>query len=278
MEVLVRVGTFLGVLTVMLLWEAFRPRRPLARPRQERWRTNLGLTLLNTALVRVTVGGVAYTAARFAADQEVGLLHWHLLPAWAAAVVTLLVLDLALYVQHVLFHAVPVLWRLHRMHHADLDVDATTGLRFHPLEILLSLGYKAAVIVLLGAVPWAVVAFEVLLNAASVFNHGNVALPEHHDRWLRWLVVTPDMHRVHHSTRVVETNSNFGFSISWWDRLCGTYRAQPALGQVGMDIGLSDYRAPLHLVQLLLLPFRGSAGRSTSTGTHSAQAQWGDAA
>ena len=277
MEALVRVGTFLAVLTIMLLWEAFRPRRPLARPRQERWRTNLGLTLLNTVLVRITVGGVAYTAAVFAADQRVGLLHWHPLPAWAAAAVTLLVLDFAIYVQHVLFHALPVLWRLHRMHHADLDVDATTGLRFHPLEILLSLGYKAAVVVLLGAVPWAVVAFEVLLNAASVFTHGNVALPERLDRWLRWIMVTPDMHRVHHSTRVVETNANFGFAVSWWDRLCGTYRAQPMLGQVGMDIGLSDERTPLTLGQLLLVPLRGSAGRSISAGSRPARMQEGGA-
>jgi sterol desaturase/sphingolipid hydroxylase (fatty acid hydroxylase superfamily) len=277
MEALVRVGTFLAVLTIMLLWEAFRPRRPLARPRQERWRTNLGLTLLNTVLVWITVGGVAYTAAVFAADQRVGLLHWHPLPAWAAAAVTLLVLDFAIYVQHVLFHALPVLWRLHRMHHADLDVDATTGLRFHPLEILLSLGYKAAVVVLLGAVPWAVVAFEVLLNAASVFTHGNVALPERLDCWLRWIMVTPDMHRVHHSTRVVETNANFGFAVSWWDRLCGTYRVQPMLGQVGMDIGLSDERTPLTLGQLLLVPLRGSAGRSISAGSRPARMQEGDA-
>ena len=137
---------------------------------------------------------------------------------------------------------------------------------------------QAAVVVLLGAVPWAVVAFEVLLNAASVFNHGNVMLPEHHDRWLRWFVVTPDMHRVHHSTRMVETNTNFGFSVSWWDRLCGTYRAQPAFGQVGMDIGLSDYRTPLHLGQLLLLPFHDSTGCSTNAGTHAAALQGRDAA
>jgi sterol desaturase/sphingolipid hydroxylase (fatty acid hydroxylase superfamily) len=278
MEEVVRVGTLLGVLTVMLLWEGLRPRRPLSRPRRERWGANLGLTLLNTVLVRVTVGGVAYTAAVFAADQGVGLLHWHPLPAWAAAAMTLLVLDFALYVQHVLFHAVPVLWRLHRMHHADLDVDATTGLRFHPLEILLSLGPKAAVVVLLGAVSWAVVAFEVLLNAASVFNHGNVALPERLDRWLRWIVVTPDMHRVHHSTRMAETNSNFGFSVPWWDRLCGTYRAQPALGQVGMDIGLSDEHTPLNLGQLLLLPFHDRTGRSTSAGARAADLQGRDAA
>jgi sterol desaturase/sphingolipid hydroxylase (fatty acid hydroxylase superfamily) len=278
MEALVCVGIFLGVLTALLLWEFRRPRRRLTRPRQERWVTNLGLTLLNTGLVWVTVGGAAYTAAVFAADQGVGLLHWHPLPAWAAAAMTILVLDCAMYFQHVLFHAVPLLWRLHRVHHADLDVDATTGLRFHPLEILLSLGYKAAVVVLLGAVSWAVVAFEVLLNAASVFNHSNVALPERLDRWLRWLVVTPDMHSVHHSTRVVETNSNFGFAVSWWDRLCGTYRAQPALGQVGMDIGLSDERTPLPLSQLLLVPLRARTGRATNGGARAADLQGRDAA
>ena len=278
MEAVGRLGIFLGILTIMFFWEGWRPRRPLTRPHRERWVTNLGLTLLNTVLVRVTIGGVAYTAAVFATDQGVGLLHWHPLPGWAAATGTLLGLDFAIYVQHVLFHAVPVLWRLHRVHHADLDFDATTGLRFHPLEILLSLGFKVAVIVLLGAVPWAVVAFEVLLNASSVFNHGNVALPERHDRWLRWLVVTPDMHRVHHSTRVVETNANFGFAVSWWDRLCGTYRAQPALGQAGMDIGLSAYRTPLHLGQLLLLPFRHRTGHATNAGAGATDLQGRDAA
>jgi sterol desaturase/sphingolipid hydroxylase (fatty acid hydroxylase superfamily) len=277
MDVLIRFGAFLGVFTVMILWEFRHPRRSLTRPRQERWLANLSLTLLNTVLMRVTVGGVAYTTAVFAAQQGVGLLHWHPLPVWVAATVTLVGLDFAIYLQHVLFHAVPVLWRLHRVHHADLDFDATTGLRFHPLEILLSLGFKAVVAVVLGAVPWAVIAFEVILNASSVFNHGNVALPAHLDHWLRWMVVTPDMHRVHHSTRVAETNSNFGFSVSWWDRLCGTYRAQPVLGQVAMDIGLSEYRVPLNLGQLLLLPFWGSAGCYTYAGSRSASAQGGDA-
>lgn len=267
METLVRVGTFLGVLTAMLLWEWGQPRRLLSRPRRERWVANLGLTLCNTVLVRVTVGGIAYTTAVWAAAQGVGLLHWQPLPPWVAAAVTLLVLDLAIYLQHVLFHAVPLLWWLHRVHHADLDVDATTGLRFHPCEIVLSLGYKTAIVMLLGAVPWAVMAFEVLLNAASVFNHGNVILPERLDRWLRWIIVTPDMHRVHHSTRVVETNANFGFSVSWWDRLCGTYRAQPCLGHGGMEIGLSEYRIPLPLGRLLLFPFQGSAGSSTYAGS-----------
>jgi sterol desaturase/sphingolipid hydroxylase (fatty acid hydroxylase superfamily) len=267
MEALVRLSIFLAVFATMALWEVASPRRPLAQPRWERWPTNLGLTLLNMALIRVTVGGVAYAAGVFAAERDVGLLHWVALPPGAAAAVTILGLDLAIYFQHVMFHAVPALWRLHRVHHADLGFDATTGLRFHPIEIFLSLAFETAVIVLLGAVPWAVVAFEVILNGSSVFNHGNVEIPEQIDRWLRWAIVTPDMHRIHHSTRIVETNSNFGFSVSWWDRLFGTYRAAAALGQLGMEIGLSEYRAPLHLRQLLLLPFKGSAVSYTFEGT-----------
>jgi sterol desaturase/sphingolipid hydroxylase (fatty acid hydroxylase superfamily) len=266
-EALVRLGMFSVVFATMALWEVARPRRPLARRRSERWPTNLGLTLLDMALVRLTVGGVAYSAAVFAAERSVGLLHWTPLPPWAAVATTLLGLDLAIYLQHVMFHAVPVLWRLHRVHHADLGVDATTGLRFHPIEIFLSLAFKTAVIVLLGAVPWAVVAFEVILNGSSVFNHSNVEITERVDRWLRWAIVTPDMHRIHHSTNPVETNSNFGFSVSWWDRLLGTYRPAAALGQVGMEIGLSEYRKPLHLGQLLLLPFQGNAGRYTFAGS-----------
>ncbi len=270
MESLVRLSVFLGVCAVMILWEFRRPRRLLPHPRRQRWVTNLGLTFLNMVLVRITVGGAVYATAVFAAEQGMGLLHWSTLPPWAAVVVTLLGLDFAIYLQHVMFHAVPALWRLHRVHHADLGFDATTGLRFHPIEIFLSLGFKMAVVVLLGAAPWAVVAFEVILNASSVFNHGNVAIPESIDHGLRWAIVTPDMHRIHHSTRVVETNSNFGFSLSWWDRLCGTYRAQPALGQLRMEIGLSDYRTPLNLGQLLLLPFQGDAGRYTFAGARAA--------
>ncbi len=266
MEPLVRFGIFLGVVTVMILWEFSRPRRILLQPRRERGVTNLGIIVLNVILVRVTVGAAAYVAAVFAAEESVGLLHWIALPPWMAALITLLVLDFAIYLQHVMAHAVPMLWRLHRVHHADLGFDATTGLRFHPLEIFLSLGLKVAVVLLLGAVPWAVVAFEVVLNASSIFNHGNVAIPERIDHWLRWAIVTPDMHRIHHSTHVLETNSNFGFSVSWWDRLGGTYRPEPALGQLGMEIGLADYRAPLNLGQLLLSPFQGSAGRYTFAG------------
>lgn len=270
MEALVRFSILLLIFTVMIPWEFFRPRRLLSSSRRQRWGPNLSLTFLNMVLVRSTVGGAAYATALFAAQQGVGLLHWLALPPWAAVLVTLLGLDFAIYLQHVMFHAVPALWRLHRVHHADLGFDATTGLRFHPIEIFLSLGFKTAVVVLLGATPWAVVAFEIILNVSSVFNHGNVAMPEFIDHWLRWVLVTPDMHRIHHSRRVVETNSNFGFSLSWWDRLCGTYRAAPALGHTGMEIGLSDYHAPLTFGQLLLLPFQGDAGRYPFAGVRSA--------
>ena len=263
MEILIRLSAFVSVFSCMAAWEYSTPCRQLLRPRRERWLTNLSLTAFNSILVWVTVGSIAYASALFAAEHGVGLLHWVTLPSWAAVVVTLLGLDFAIYLQHVLFHAVPTLWRLHQVHHADLDIDATTGLRFHPIEIVLSLGLKMVVVVLLGAVPWGVVAFEILLNASSVFNHSNVTLPQRVDTWLRRLMVTPDMHRVHHSTRGEETNSNFGFSFSWWDRLCGTYRAHPRLGNLGMEIGLSDYRTPFNLGQLLLLPFQESARQSS---------------
>ena len=263
MEILLRLSTFFAVFSCMTVWEYWTPRRQLLRLRRERWLTNLSLTTFNSILVWVTVGSIAYASALFAAEQGMGLLHWIALPSWAAAVVTLLGLDFAIYLQHVLFHAVPVLWRLHQVHHADLDIDATTGLRFHPLEIFLSLGFKMTVVILLGAVPWVVVAFEILLNASSVFNHSNGTFPGRVDAWLRWFMVTPDMHRIHHSTRGEETNSNFGFSFSWWDRVCGTYRAQPARGHLQMEIGLSDYRIPLDLGQLLLLPFHGNTRQSS---------------
>ena len=274
MELAVRLASFLGAFAVMALWEVVRPRRVPSRPRLERWTTNLGLILLNAVVVRATVGAAVYTAAVFAAQREIGILHWAGAPAWLAAAATLLALDFAVYMQHVLFHAVPVLWRLHQVHHADLGFDATTGLRFHPFEIFLSLGIKAAVVVLIGAHPWAAVAFEALLNASSVFNHGNVGIPERVDRGLRWLIVTPDMHRIHHSTRVAEANSNFGFSVSWWDRLCGTYRTEPARGQLGMEIGLTDYRDPaaLSLPQLLVMPLFHNAARYTFQGSRSAGA------
>jgi sterol desaturase/sphingolipid hydroxylase (fatty acid hydroxylase superfamily) len=269
-ETTLRVAFSLGTFGTMAVWEYVRPRRELSEPRRRRWLANLGLALLNAILLRVLVGGAVVSAAAFAADRGVGLLHWVQLPVWASWTITILALDFVVYLQHIVFHAVPVLWRLHRVHHADLGFDATTGFRFHTIEVLISAGLKSAVVVLLGGIAWAVVVFEIVLNASSLFNHGNVFIREGLDRPLRWLVVTPDMHRIHHSSRVAETNSNFGFSFSLWDRLCGTYRSDPALGQLGLEIGLSEYREPLHLGQLLVLPFRGSAGSYPFAGSRPA--------
>lgn len=273
MEASLRFGIFLAIFAAMTVWETARPRRRLSEPRRERWPVNLGLVILDTLVVRILAGAAMFAAASFATERGVGVFHWFGFPAWSAWVITLLALDFTVYLQHVIFHAVPVFWRLHRVHHADLGFDTSTGVRFHPLEILISLGLKSAVVLLLGAPPWAVVTFEILLNGTSLFNHGNVWIPERVDRGLRWLVVTPDMHRVHHSSRVMETNSNFGFSFSWWDRLCGTYRPEPALGQLGLEIGLEEYRKPLHLGQLLLLPFCGTTGSYAFSGSRPAGAR-----
>ena len=224
----------------------------------QRWANNLALALLNALATRWLLPITAVGTAALATERGWGLwpaLPW---PAWLEMVLTVALLDLAIYLQHVLFHAVPGLWRLHRVHHADLDFDVTTGSRFHPFEILLSALFKLGVIAALGATVWAVVLFEVLLNVTALFNHGNVALPEGLDRWLRWLVVTPDMHRVHHSTQLRESNCNFGFNLPWWDRLFGTYLAQPERGHLAMQIGLQDLREERQVERLpgmLALPF-----------------------
>jgi sterol desaturase/sphingolipid hydroxylase (fatty acid hydroxylase superfamily) len=196
-------------------------------------------------------------------ESGAGLLNQVGVPYPVAVVVSILVLDLVIYLQHLMFHAVPILWRLHRMHHADLDFDVTTGARFHPIEIVLSMLIKFAAIAVLGPPAVAVLVFEVLLNATAMFNHGNVRIPPAWDRVLRWVVVTPDMHRVHHSIEAPETNSNFGFNLPWWDRLFGTYRAQPAAGHEGMTIGIGQFRTgrDLWLDRMLALPFRDDAGR-----------------
>ncbi|MEE8291421.1 MAG: sterol desaturase family protein [Candidatus Tectomicrobia bacterium] len=256
MEGLMRFGTFVGMLAVMALWEVWRPRRQLSQGKARHWAINLTFTALNTLVVRMTVGTVAVSAALFA--QQHGWGVWPLLhvPPWGNIVLSLVVLDFAIYLQHVLSHALPVFWRLHMVHHTDLDVDVTTGLRFHPIEMLLSMVYKAALVLLLGVHPAAVIAFEVILNAASEFNHGNVRLPTALERILRQVVMTPDLHRIHHSVVVAETNANFGFSVPFWDRLCGTYRDQPGQPQTTMPLGLQDYRdaRALGLGRLLLLP------------------------
>ena len=257
-EPLIRSGCFLGVLLVMALWELLTPRRQQAISRARRWPNNFGLVVLDTLVVRLLFPLAGVGIAFFAQSKGWGLFNIVPLPAWLTVPVTVILLDLMIYGQHVAFHAVPVLWRLHRMHHADLEFDVTTGVRFHPVEILLSMAIKLAAILVLGAPPVAVLVFEVLLNATSMFNHGNVALPLRLDRFLRLIVVTPDMHRVHHSIDRRETDSNFGFNVPWWDSLFGTYRAQPAMGHARMTLGIDRFRDPreLRLDRMLLQPLR----------------------
>ena len=257
----IRLGFFLGIFALMALWEAAAPRRPQAIGRRTRWPANLGIVVLNTVLLRVLLPAGAVELALLGEARGWGLLNNIALPRWAVIVASVVVLDLAIYLQHVMFHAVPLFWRLHRMHHADLEFDVTTGARFHPIEILLSMGIKFAAIAALGASAVGVLIFEIVLNGTSMFNHGNVRIAAPLDGVLRWLVVTPDMHRVHHSIDPAETNSNFGFNLPWWDRLFGTYRAQPAAGHQAMTIGIEQFREPreLRLDRMLLQPLRGEA-------------------
>jgi sterol desaturase/sphingolipid hydroxylase (fatty acid hydroxylase superfamily) len=261
-EQYIRLAAFCGIFAVMALWELIGPRRKQTVGRAWRWPNNLGVVLVDTVLVRILFPTTAVALALVANERGIGLLNAVPVPASISLVVSVILLDLAIYFQHVLFHAAPMLWRLHRMHHADLDIDVSTGLRFHPIEILLSMLIKLTVVIALGAPAVAVLVFEILLNATSMFNHSNVRLPLGFDRLLRWFVVTPDMHRVHHSVLTRETNSNFGFNLPWWDRLFGTYRAQPAAGHETMTIGIEQFRDPreLGLDRMLVQPFRGDAG------------------
>ena len=257
-EPLIRLGAFAGILAVMAMWEWLLPRRHQKIGRARRWPSNLGIVAVNTVVLRLVFPAAAVGMALLAEARGWGLFQALEAPTWLAIAASVILLDLAIYFQHVLFHAVPALWRLHRMHHADLEFDVTTGLRFHPIEILLSMGIKLGVVAVLGAPAVAVLVFEVLLNATSMFNHGNVWLAARLDRAFRWIVVTPEMHRVHHSIVPRETNSNFGFNLPWWDRLFGTYRAQPAAGHEGMTIGIAQFREPseLRLDRMLIQPFR----------------------
>ena len=260
-EPMLRLAAFLGVLALMAMWEVAAPRRRREIPRVIRWTNNLALVVLDTVILRLTFPILAVGLAVLAEERGWGLFNIIDAPGWAAILVSMLVLDLAIYLQHVMFHAVPGLWRLHRMHHADLEFDTTTGLRFHPIEILISMGIKLAVVAALGPPAIAVLIFEILLNATALFNHANIDLPRPVDRVLRLFVVTPDMHRVHHSVIPAETNSNFGFNFPWWDRLLGTYRAQPRAGHDGMTIGIEQFRTTrdLWLDRMLVQPVRGPA-------------------
>lgn len=265
-ELAVRLTCFFVVFAAVAGVEIILPRRALTASKPLRWVNNLGLVALNSIVLRLLFPAAAVGMATFAEQEGWGLFHYLQISPALALLASVILLDLAIYLQHVMFHAVPLLWRLHRMHHADMDFDVTTGARFHPIEIILSMLIKFAVILLLGPPLVAVVVFEVLLNATAMFNHGNLRLPLVLDRWLRWVVVTPDMHRVHHSVEDDETNSNFGFNLPWWDRLFGTYRDQPRGGHEGMTIGIYTCRDPRvveRLPGMLALPFRRRLGPYT---------------
>ena len=259
-EAPIRLSFFFGVFAIMAMWELRSPRRVLSTSKSMRWVNNLGLVFLYTLVLRLLFPAAAVGVALFAREQGWGLFNYIQAPFVLAVVVSVFIMDGVIYLQHVMVHAVPLLWRFHRVHHADPDYDVTTGARFHPLEIILSMLIKFATILLLGPPLIAVVIFEVLLNATAMFNHGNVKLPFAVDRILRLLVVTPDMHRVHHSVEDDEANSNFGFNLPWWDRLFGTYRDQPRESHEEMTIGIHNYHDPRQISWLsgiLLLPFKG---------------------
>jgi len=271
-EGLIRVAAFGLVFGLVALWELAAPRRKARFDRRIRWPHNLGLLLVDVVILRLLAPGAAIAVAWAAQDRGWGLLSVLSLPTWLAVLVGVALLDLAIYFQHVMFHAVPTLWRLHRVHHTDLDFDVTTGTRFHPIEILISMAIKCAAVAAIGASPLAVLVFEVLLNATAMFNHANASLPASAERWVRLLVVTPDMHRVHHSVRYEESSSNFGFNLPWWDRLFGTYRTQPAAGHEAMTIGVDAFRSAedLRLDRLLLQPLRDTPGRYPINGRREA--------
>lgn len=256
-EGIFRLSFFFAILIVMAVWEILSPRRPLKTSKTIRWSNNLGLVFIDTLAIRILLPMQAVGVALFAQNRGWGLLNNISLPSWLEIAIAVLALDFVIYLQHAMFHFIPLFWRLHRVHHTDLDFDVTTGIRFHPIEILLSMGIKMAFVITLGPSPLAVILFEILLNATSMFNHGNVRLPVSIDRVLRLFVVTPEMHRVHHSVLIKEFNSNFGFNLPWWDRILGTYRAQPEAGHEAMTIGLAQFRNPsaITLPHLLILPF-----------------------
>ena len=259
-ETTIRLSSFFGILLLMASWEIAAPRRTLTISKTLRWLNNLGIVVLNTAIVRLIFPIAAVGVATFAAQQGWGLLNYYTLTPLLAILISIVAMDFVIYCQHVLVHAIPLLWRLHRVHHADLDYDVTTGSRFHPIEIIFSLLIKMATIIVLGPPIIAVILFEVILNGMAMFNHANVGLPKSLDNLLRWIVVTPDMHRVHHSVEDDEANSNFGFNLSIWDRLLGTYRDQPRGGHTEMIIGIHTFREPKQVARLdgmLTLPFLG---------------------
>ncbi len=258
----IRLGFFLGMFVLMAAWELITPRRVLGASKSVRWTHNISIAIINVLVVRVLFPSAAVGVAVFAEERGTGLLNMFAIPYALAFLASLLALDLTMYLVHLMFHAVPALWRVHRVHHADVDFDVTTGARFHPIQILLVVPIKFAIIFVLGLPVLAVLVFETVFNAFSLFNHTNVRIPPTAERVLRWFLVTPDMHRVHHSVDATETNSNFSFVLPWWDRLFGTYRAQPEGGHERMTIGVDQFRAPrdFRLDRMLLQPFRDDLG------------------
>ena len=257
----IRVIAFFSMFGLMAAWEAIAPRRKLGALKLQRWIGNLSLGVLNTVMIRIVMASGAVGVAMVATENSWGILnilHW---PVWIEVVLAVLVLDLMIYLQHLVSHAVPALWKIHMVHHADPDYDVTTAVRFHPIEAVLSMMLKAAGVAVIGASPTAVLAFEVILNGMAMFNHANVTMPAFVDRILRWVVVTPDMHRIHHSSVPRETNRNFGFNVPWWDYLFGTYLAAPSRGHERMTFGLKKFRSPAcqKLLPILKLPFGRSA-------------------
>jgi len=255
-EKTLRLIFFAGVLAVMAGWELLFQRKSLVDAKPKRWLNNLGLVAVDTLILQAGLVMLPVSFAAFAQVRGMGVFNQLALPVWLEWAASLVIFDFIIYLQHVVFHFVPVFWRLHQVHHSDLDIDVTTAIRFHPFEIIISLFIKLTAVAAFGFPPGAVLAFEIILNASSMFNHANIYIPESTDKIIRSLIVTPDMHRVHHSVVMTESNTNFGFSLSVWDRLCGTYHAQPRAGHAGMTIGLSYARTPKSLIQLLAMPFQ----------------------
>lgn len=262
-EVQIRLTAFIGILLLLMLWESLARRRTLAGSRPFRWAWNFLLVIVDALCIRavaaIGVAGVAVGAAHWASENQIGLFNWTSLPPWLSVPISFVLLDFVIYLQHVLVHRIPVLWRVHKVHHSDVAIDVSTALRFHPIEIVLSMLLKVVIVIVFGISVAGVLVFEVVLNGMAMFNHANIKLPIWVDRWLRRVVVTPDMHRVHHSVHPDETDRNYGFCLSIWDLLCGTYRAQPRDGHEHMRIGLAEYQDPprQNFLWILSLPFQG---------------------
>lgn len=257
-EGVIRLSVFVGVFALMAVWEIFGQKRVLTQPKLQRWLTNWALVVVNSVAVRLFVPILAVSFAVSMQEQSVGVMNFVEMPVWLSVILSVVILDCCIYFQHVLSHRIPMLWRLHKVHHADRDIDVTTGARFHPLEIIFSMFYKLVCIFIFGVPAIAVFLFEIILNASAMFNHSNVSIKAGIDKVLRLLIVTPDMHRVHHSELPDETNSNYGFFLPWWDRLFNTYIDQPKYGHDDMTIGLREYQTdnPSKLAWSMLLPFK----------------------